>query len=155
MRKKGARDTGDKGAKRECSQLHAHKINTHCLGRDLIGVDGDHCPAHTDISKPPSDQGRRHGERQCVAAADKPGEQQAGDLARATERLQRADTGVPFGRWRTLLRLQAALPALAAAEPVGHIARRVGYDTHSAFVTAFRRETGLTPSAYFHDLSCG
>jgi AraC-like DNA-binding protein len=60
-----------------------------------------------------------------------------------------AETGVPFGRWRTLLRLQAALPMLARGEPVGRVASRVGYDTPSAFVAAFRRETGQTPAAYF------
>jgi AraC-like DNA-binding protein len=60
-----------------------------------------------------------------------------------------AETGVPFGRWRTLLRLQAALPRLAHGEAVGRVASRVGYDTPSAFVAAFRRETGLTPAAYF------
>jgi AraC-like DNA-binding protein/quercetin dioxygenase-like cupin family protein len=60
-----------------------------------------------------------------------------------------ADTAVPFGRWRTLLRLQAALPALAAGEPVSNVARHVGYQTPSAFVAAFHRETGLTPAAYF------
>jgi len=58
-------------------------------------------------------------------------------------------SGVPFGRWRTLLRLQAALPMLAAGEPVSRVASRVGYDTPSAFVAAFRRETGMTPAAYF------
>lgn len=60
-----------------------------------------------------------------------------------------AATGLPFGRWRALLRLQAALPALASGEPVGNVARRVGYESVSAFVAAFRRETGLTPAAYF------
>ncbi len=60
-----------------------------------------------------------------------------------------AETGMPFGRWRTLLRLQAALPLLAVGEPVGRVAHRVGYQTPSAFVAAFRRETGLTPAAYF------
>jgi AraC-like DNA-binding protein/quercetin dioxygenase-like cupin family protein len=60
-----------------------------------------------------------------------------------------AGTGIPFGRWRTLTRLGAALPALAAGEPVGRVARAVGYQTPSAFVAAFRRETGLTPGAYF------
>jgi len=59
------------------------------------------------------------------------------------------ETGVSFGRWRTRLRLQAALPRLAHGEPVGRVASRVGYDTPSAFVAAFRRETGLTPAAYF------
>jgi AraC-like DNA-binding protein len=29
------------------------------------------------------------------------------------------------------------------------VARRVGYDSDSAFVQAFRRETGVTPAAYF------
>jgi AraC-like DNA-binding protein/quercetin dioxygenase-like cupin family protein len=60
-----------------------------------------------------------------------------------------AETGVSFGRWRTLLRVQTALAALAQGEPVGNVARRVGYDSDSAFVQAFRRETGVTPAAYF------
>jgi AraC-like DNA-binding protein len=73
-----------------------------------------------------------------VAASDR-------TLARAFA----AETGVPFGRWRTQLRLAAALPLLAAGEPVTRVAGRVGYDTPSAFVAAFRRETGQTPAAYF------
>jgi AraC-like DNA-binding protein/quercetin dioxygenase-like cupin family protein len=62
-------------------------------------------------------------------------------------------TGVPFGRWRTLLRLQAALGMLAAGQPVSRVAAKVGYDTPSAFVAAFRRETGTTPSRYFTEKS--
>jgi len=60
-----------------------------------------------------------------------------------------AGTGLSFGRWRTLLRIQSALPLLAAGHPVSRVAPRVGYETASAFIAAFRRETGLTPSAYF------
>ena len=60
-----------------------------------------------------------------------------------------AGTGVPFGRWRTLLRLQSALTLLAAGEPVSNVARRVGYETASAFSAAFHRETGMAPAAYF------
>jgi AraC-like DNA-binding protein len=60
-----------------------------------------------------------------------------------------AGTGLSFGRWRTTLRLQAALPALAAGAPVASVARRVGYESASAFVAAFRRETGITPASYF------
>jgi len=60
-----------------------------------------------------------------------------------------AGTGISFGRWRTLLRIQSALPLLAAGDPVSRVAPRVGYETASAFIAAFRRETGLTPSAYF------
>ena len=54
-----------------------------------------------------------------------------------------------FGRWRTLVRLQAALPGLAAGKPVGVVARQVGYQLDSAFVAAFRRGTGRTPATYF------
>jgi AraC-like DNA-binding protein len=56
---------------------------------------------------------------------------------------------MPFAQWRRLARLQAALPQLAAGEAVGMVARHVGYETPSAFVAAFRHETGLTPAAYF------
>jgi AraC-like DNA-binding protein len=72
-----------------------------------------------------------------------------GASGRTLARAFAAETGVPFGRWRTLLRLQAALPMLAAGQPVSRVAGRVGYDTPSAFVAAFRRETGQTPASYF------
>jgi AraC-like DNA-binding protein/quercetin dioxygenase-like cupin family protein len=74
---------------------------------------------------------------------------QVGASERTLARAFVAAAGMPFGRWRGLLRLQAALPALAAGEPVGNVARRVGYESVSAFVAAFRRQTGLTPARYF------
>jgi AraC-like DNA-binding protein len=74
-----------------------------------------------------------------------------GASGRTLARAFLADTGIPFGRWRTLLRLQAALPALAGGQPVGNVARHVGYESSSAFVAAFRNETGLTPAAYLKD----
>ncbi|HEY2671003.1 MAG TPA: helix-turn-helix transcriptional regulator [Rugosimonospora sp.] len=74
---------------------------------------------------------------------------QVGASARTLARAFLRDTGIPFGRWRTAVRLQAALPHLAAGESVARAARRVGYGTPSAFVAAFRRETGLTPGGYF------
>jgi AraC-like DNA-binding protein/quercetin dioxygenase-like cupin family protein len=60
-----------------------------------------------------------------------------------------ASTGLTFGTWRTRARLQAALPLLAAGRPVSTVAGEVGYETPSAFVAAFRRETGVTPGRYF------
>jgi len=72
-----------------------------------------------------------------------------GASARTLARAFHADTGLGFDRWRTLTRLQAALHQLAAGTPVTNVARHVGYQTTSAFVAAFRRETGLTPGAYF------
>jgi len=72
-----------------------------------------------------------------------------GASSRTLARVFRADTGLGFDRWRTLMRLQAALRELAAGVQVTTVARHVGYQTTSAFVAAFRRETGLTPGAYF------
>jgi AraC-like DNA-binding protein/quercetin dioxygenase-like cupin family protein len=60
-----------------------------------------------------------------------------------------ASTGLTFGTWRTRARLQAALPLLAAGRPVSAVAGEVGYETPSAFVAAFRRQTGVTPGSYF------
>jgi len=74
---------------------------------------------------------------------------EVGASARTLARGFLTGTGMPFGRWRTRLRLQTAPPALAAGAPVSAVARRAGYDTASAFVAAFRRETGSTPAAYF------
>ncbi|MGH3171788.1 MAG: AraC family transcriptional regulator [Trebonia sp.] len=93
----------------------------------------------------------------AVALRDCPADQRTlgewghavGASGRTLARAFVAEAGMPFGRWRTLLRLQAALPLLAEGEPVSRVAHRVGYETTSAFVAAFRRETGITPAAYF------
>jgi AraC-like DNA-binding protein/quercetin dioxygenase-like cupin family protein len=73
-----------------------------------------------------------------------------GASGRTLARAFLADTGITFGRWRTMARLQAALVPLAAGEPVGNVAHAVGYETPSAFVAAFRHQTGQTPGAYFN-----
>ncbi|MCQ4041024.1 AraC family transcriptional regulator [Streptantibioticus rubrisoli] len=72
-----------------------------------------------------------------------------GASARTLARAFVADTGIPFARWRTAVRLRAALTRLSEGEPVVTVARRVGYATPSAFVAAFVRETGITPGSYF------
>lgn len=72
-----------------------------------------------------------------------------GASARTLTRCFIADTGIPFSRWRAAVRMRAALPRLAEGEPIARVASAVGYDTASAFVAAFRRETGTTPGAYF------
>jgi AraC-like DNA-binding protein len=74
---------------------------------------------------------------------------QVGASGRTLARAFLDGTGVTFGQWRRRARLQAALPLLAAGTAVGTVARHVGYETPSAFVAAFRRETGITPAAYF------
>lgn len=74
---------------------------------------------------------------------------EVGASSRTLARAFLAETGLSFGRWRTLARLQAALLQLAEGLPVGLVAARVGYRTPSAFVAAFRAHTGSTPGRYF------
>lgn len=78
---------------------------------------------------------------------------QVGASSRTLARAFLAETGLSFGRWRTLIRLQAALPQLAAGAPVSVVADQVGYRTTSAFVAAFRAQTGATPGRYFRSPS--
>ncbi|MTJ64623.1 helix-turn-helix domain-containing protein [Nocardia seriolae] len=54
-----------------------------------------------------------------------------------------------FGRWRTQLRSAASPPLLASGLPVARSAARVGCATPSAYVAAFHREVGVSPTRYF------
>jgi AraC-like DNA-binding protein/quercetin dioxygenase-like cupin family protein len=106
-----------------------------------------------EVRMPADDRARQVADRMAADPADDRTLAEWGHEIGASERtLARAflaGTGVSFGRWRTLLRVQTALVALADGEPVGNVARHVGYESDSAFVAAFRRETGVTPAAYF------
>lgn len=70
----------------------------------------------------------------------------AGASGRTLARLFVAETGLTFAAWRTRLRIAVALELLAEGVPVAVVAARVGYASPSAFVAAFRRETGTTPA---------
>ncbi|WP_229922534.1 helix-turn-helix domain-containing protein [Streptomyces morookaense] len=72
-----------------------------------------------------------------------------GASARTPARAFVADTGMPFGQWRTQLRLEAAMPLPVAGATVSSVARRVGYGSPSAFVAAFHRGVGVPPGMYF------
>lgn len=72
-----------------------------------------------------------------------------GATSRTLLRIFRSETGMTFARWRTQVRIRAAIPLLADRAPVGVVARHVGYQTVSSFITAFRDTTGYTPGAYF------
>ncbi len=74
---------------------------------------------------------------------------EVGASGRTLERAFLSETGVPFSRWRTLARLSASLPLLASGRSISYVAPAVGYESASAFVAAFHREVGLTPTAYF------
>lgn len=69
---------------------------------------------------------------------------------RTLTRLFVRDTGMSFDRWRTHMRLRAALPLLAEGRSVSHAAHAVGYATPSAFLAAFRRVVGTSPGRYLN-----
>lgn len=70
-----------------------------------------------------------------------------GASGRNLSRLFVRETGMTFAQWRLQARLRVAVSLLAGGMGVGSVARHVGYQSASAFVAVFRRETGLTPGA--------
>ncbi|MCM2393646.1 AraC family transcriptional regulator [Streptomyces albipurpureus] len=74
---------------------------------------------------------------------------------RTLTRLFAHDTGMSFDRWRTHMRLRAALPLLAEGRPVSQAAHAVGYATASAFLAAFRRTVGTSPQRYLNGAAEG
>jgi AraC-like DNA-binding protein/quercetin dioxygenase-like cupin family protein len=73
----------------------------------------------------------------------------AGASRRTLERLFQCETGMSFGRWRQQARLLHALRLLARGEAVTAIALEVGYESVSAFITAFSGALGTTPGRYY------
>jgi AraC family transcriptional regulator len=67
-------------------------------------------------------------------------------------RVLRRLTGLALHEYRTELRLRHALGPLEEARPdLTQIALDVGFSSHSHFTETFRREFGLTPSAFIRD----
>jgi AraC-like DNA-binding protein len=103
------------------------------------------------LPMPRDDRARRAAERLLLDPGEPIDEaaRVAGASKRTLERLFRSETAMTLGRWRQRLRLIEALRLLAAGQPVTRVALDVGYDSPSAFITAFRRELGTTPGRYF------
>lgn len=73
----------------------------------------------------------------------------SGASRRTIERLFADSTGMTFGKWRQQLRLMEAMRLLGSGAKVTHAALEAGYSTSSAFIAAFRKALGSTPSRYF------
>jgi AraC-like DNA-binding protein/quercetin dioxygenase-like cupin family protein len=67
---------------------------------------------------------------------------------RTLQRVFAAETALTFAQWRQRMRMLHALQLLANDEPVTSVALAVGYNSPSAFIAAFKRELGATPSHY-------
>jgi AraC-like DNA-binding protein len=72
-----------------------------------------------------------------------------GASKRTIERLFQTETEMTFGKWRQQLRMLHALRMLAAGESVTKAALEVGYDSTSAFISAFKTTLGTTPGRYY------
>jgi AraC-like DNA-binding protein len=58
------------------------------------------------------------------------------------------ETGTSFGQWRKHCRMLRAIQLLAEGESVTRAAFEVGYQDVSAFISAFRATTGVTPARF-------
>lgn len=73
----------------------------------------------------------------------------SGASRRTVERIFQDETGMTFGKWRQQLRLMEAMRLLGEGAKVTHAALEAGYSTPSAFIAAFRKALGTTPTLYF------
>ena len=70
----------------------------------------------------------------------------AGASPRTIQRLFLAETGLPFAQWRQRLRLLHGAAALGVGKSVTEAGLEAGYSGTSAFIAAFRKHFGVTPS---------
>ena len=70
----------------------------------------------------------------------------AGASPRTLQRLFLAETGLPFAQWRQRLRLLQGAVALGEGKSVTEAGLEAGYSGTSAFIAAFRKHFGVTPS---------
>lgn len=105
-----------------------------------------------DLPLPADDRARRVAEAVLADPADDrtlvAWGREVGASDRTLQRAFRSETAMGFQDWRTRARVAAALALLLTDRPVAAIAGDVGYATSSAFGAAFRRVTGLPPSAF-------
>lgn len=71
-----------------------------------------------------------------------------GVSTRTITRALQADTGLGFARWQAAVRANHAAVLLLRGDDLDDVASGCGFATVSAFSTAFRRSTGVTPGAF-------
>lgn len=73
---------------------------------------------------------------------------EAGLSTRTVSRAFRSATGLPFARWRQMLRVHHAVRLLGEGREVQEVSRILGYSQPSTFIDAFHRVTGRTPGSH-------
>jgi AraC-like DNA-binding protein len=107
-----------------------------------------------DLGLPlPSDRRALAFARQVQAAPGEPAPltelaRRSGASLRTLQRLFPEQTGLTPEAWRQKARLIAAVAALSTGASVAMTATDCGYDSTSAFITAFKRQFGVTPGRY-------
>lgn len=71
---------------------------------------------------------------------------------RSMERHFKSQTGISFGDWLRRLVLLKAIELIQDGSTIKKTALHFGYRNTSAFTAMFRRETGLSPTAYFQNI---
>lgn len=104
----------------------------------------------------PAGSADRAMQQVCQALVEKPGD--TATAAKWANRLAMGDktfhrhflqsTGMTFGKWRQQLRLMSSLTLLMQGMPITQVALASGYDSHSAYTTAFSKQFGQPPSAF-------
>jgi len=74
---------------------------------------------------------------------------QASMSSRTLSRLFSLELAMTFKDWRTQLLLLEAQSRLAQGQKSSRIARALGYDSHAAFCSMFRKALGTAPMQYF------
>lgn len=71
-----------------------------------------------------------------------------GMSARSLSRLFKKETGLSYRQWRQRLNIQIAMSQLSAGKSATSIALTLGYESPSAFIHMFKKNTATTPSLY-------
>jgi AraC-like DNA-binding protein/quercetin dioxygenase-like cupin family protein len=92
----------------------------------------------------------------CQALVQAPGQQANAEdwaqrLAMSSKTLQRRflkSTGMNLGQWRQKMRLMASVELLLKGKPITQAALESGYESHSAYSVAFKKQFGCSPSGF-------
>lgn len=104
----------------------------------------------------PADTADNPIQRVCQSLLNNPGDtttitEWANRLAMGDKTFHRRflqSTGMTFGKWRQQLRLMSSLTLLTKGIAITQVALASGYESHSAYTTAFSKQFGQPPSVF-------